>query len=99
MRLIHIITGAALALSIANHGAGQTAKEEPLKCGKYQHIESPHVECSKGGNGTPVFCDTWVPEQCSDDIHIVTEREWQELMDRLRKLENKEAQKGMNNGK
>jgi hypothetical protein len=54
---------------------------EPLKCGKYQHAEYPSMWC--GDTGT-----CFMP-RCVDDMHWITEREWQELMARLKALETK----------
>lgn len=88
MKIIDVITGAALALSIAAHG--QTQNKEPLKCGKYQHVEPAHMDCSLS-TGTIATCDLFVPERCADDVHVLTEREWQELIARLEKLEKEQS--------
>ena len=59
---------------------------KPLQCGKYQHEVPEHDEdCSTGGVGG--VCFRHVEAYCVDDIHTVTEREWQELMARLKALE------------
>ncbi len=63
---------------------------KPLKCGKYQKLVPAHTEdCSTNLIG----CSRDVPDQCVDDMHFVTEREWQRLMKRLDALEKKAGQK------
>ena len=54
----------------------------PLKCGKWTHFE-PAVEVHVGGN---IFKS--LPDRCAPDLHTVTEKEWQELMARLKRLEH-----------
>lgn len=57
---------------------------KPLQCGKYQHEVPAHTEnCSTNLMG----CLRNVDAYCADDLHTVTEREWQELMARLKALE------------
>jgi hypothetical protein len=57
-----------------------------LRCGKYQHLVPDHFE-----NCSTVLIGCWehIPDRCADDLHTVTEREWQELQERLKKLESK----------
>lgn len=67
--------------------------DAPLKCPKYQHVD--HRDGYWGGadcGGLYVCASIAVyhPEVnvCVDDMHEVTEREWQELMARLKKFES-----------
>ena len=66
-----------------NEIGGQVKAEPtptPLKCGKYQHIDqSCYADMSNGG------C---LPLRCVDDLHTVTEKEWQDLQERLRLAES-----------
>jgi hypothetical protein len=62
------------------------SKPPELRCGKYQHLVPDHLEsCSTGSLG----CLEHIPDRCADDLHTVTEREWAELQERLKKLESK----------
>lgn len=55
-----------------------TYPETPaLICDKYQHVEASYV--SMDGDQM-----TYHPSRCVDDIHMVTEKEWQELTERLK---------------
>jgi len=55
-----------------------------LKCDKYQHFVAAHEEdCSTNMVG----CTRHVPDSCEENIHWVTEREWQELTEQLKNLE------------
>jgi len=57
----------------------------PLKCGKYEHVERPVSKCP---DNQPVGCVMFPePPACAPDLHVVTEREWQELMARLKAME------------
>lgn len=38
-------------------------------------------------NTCDAVCTAPPPDKCADDMHVVTEREWQELMARLKVLE------------
>ncbi len=62
---------------------GKIVPDKPLACPKYQHLDPPIgiVDCGidPSRNCTP---------HCVDDIHTVTEREWAELMARLKALEH-----------
>jgi hypothetical protein len=51
---------------------------KPLTCPSYQHIE---VSCRD------IYCMRPNIYACVDDVHQVTEREWQALMKRLAELE------------
>lgn len=53
----------------------------PTKCGLYKHLEYQPIICTSSG------CDFDPYPKCVDDTRIVTEKEWQELMRRLEKLE------------
>lgn len=56
----------------------------PLKCGKYQHVEYRNTIPDGALCVGTAACN--VP-YCADDLHTVTEREWQQLMTRLKALE------------
>jgi len=58
--------------------AQTSTRTAPLKCGKYQHLDMAPIWC---GDSYPSTCH---PPQCADDLHIVTEREWQDLMDEIK---------------
>jgi len=57
---------------------------KPLTCPKYQHVEGATSLCPCDSSGCK--CEPPKPK-CVDDMHEVTEKEWQELMARLKKLE------------
>jgi hypothetical protein len=57
----------------------------PIACGKYQHFESGYM---RWASETCYDCFQHVPDRCLDDLHTVTEREWVELMARLKALES-----------
>lgn len=66
------------------------AQPAPLKCDKYQHeVKHGWVEMNRchslGGN--LVQCDK-EPIDCVDDLHVVTEKEWQELQERIKYLDH-----------
>ena len=51
----------------------------PLKCGKYQTFEPTHmVGC---GN---MACS--IPDRCADNLHTLTEKEWQDLQAEIKTL-------------
>jgi hypothetical protein len=60
---------------------GQT-DHAPLVCPKYQHWQESSVGCSY--NGSFGFCDKIIPAQCVDDMHWLTEREWQDILATLK---------------
>lgn len=87
----------ALLLAVVMCGglSAQTTPK-PLQCGKYQHIQHWAARCGP----SPDMCDSESmvceavsictpppPDQCVPNLHTVTEREWQELMARLKALE------------
>ena len=51
-----------------------------LTCGKYQHFE-PSLTSMRGDMLIKL------PDRCVDDLHMVSEREWQQLIDRIEQLE------------
>jgi len=66
---------------------------KPLKCGKYQHVVHEDAYCGGSackGNGPCVSIAVCHPEvnECADDMHPLTEKEWQELMQRIKVLED-----------
>lgn len=63
-----------------------------LQCPKYQHQQHTAAHCANTCLPDATFCTsqcTFVPDddRCVDDTHTVTEREWQDLMARLKALE------------
>ena len=63
------------------------APPKPLKCGKYQHVEWQIRAKVIGIPGGDPYEHVPGSEYCADDMHSVTEKEWQELMARLKALE------------
>ena len=63
---------------------GKIPEPAPLKCGKYQHVQTWKADCDVFQAQGCLKVDT---PYCADDMHSVTEREWQEIMARLKKLE------------
>jgi hypothetical protein len=68
-----------------------------LTCGKYQHIDHWPSQCG------PVPCDEKTgiclgicgpvpPDKCVDDIHVITEKEWQNLLERLQTLDGQNSE-------
>jgi len=51
-----------------------------LKCGKYQRVDYPSQWCA---DSMPNSC---YDPHCADDMHEVTEREWQAMVDSIRIL-------------
>lgn len=89
----------ALILLLSSVVWGQNPQDQvnkdhptPLVCGKYQHEQKTAAHCaSQCPDG--VACITsclYVPEfdECVDDVHLVTEAEWQAILDRLNALES-----------
>lgn len=74
--------------------AGQIIHDDtkPLKCQKYQHVRT-WTECEQGQ-----ICQIGKPEHtitgsdCVDTVHSVSEREWQELMEKIRWIDRIRAQ-------
>lgn len=60
------------------------AMMKPLKCGKYEHLE-PATTTVTSPSGTVFQTQTY--QHCAPDMHEVTEKEWQELQERLKALE------------
>jgi hypothetical protein len=74
--------------------ARPSCKERTLQCGKYQHQQITPAHCANTcAPGATVCTDQclYIPErtECVDDLHVVTEREWQELITRIKTLELK----------
>ncbi len=75
-------------ISSPSQGEIDAMNKKPLKCGKYQHLET-YAVCNKpNGQMCPIgYGMESYHDRCVDDLHTVTEKEWQELMSRLKKLE------------
>jgi len=71
------------ALSVT--ATGTVAQPAPvLKCGKYQHVTEIQNCVWASTDGSHGQC-----YRCEDDLHVLTEREWQNLVARLKALEQK----------
>jgi len=70
---------------------GKTGKPIPLQCPKYQHEQytAPHCAntCDSYGTCTAQCLSVAASDTCVDDMHTVTEREWQDLIARLKVVE------------
>lgn len=69
-----------------------------LLCGQYQHVYHWPGPCGPAlcvmGNvfsSCSATCSPVPPDRCEDDMHEVTEREWQKLTARLKELEESKA--------
>jgi hypothetical protein len=71
-------------------------EKQPLTCAKYQHVEHWSGRCGPQPNQCDsdsmtctavAICTPVPPDHCVDDMHEVTEREWQDLKAHLRTLE------------
>lgn len=63
---------------------------KPLVCGKYQHVFHWPGPCGPtpcNENGCLAVCSPRPADTCVDDMHEVTEREWQETLKRIAELE------------
>lgn len=70
-----------------SHGA-QTKLTEPTNCGAHEHlIPADDRPCNLSSEATLECSTAHVPARCADDVHQVTEKEWQELMVRLKTIE------------
>ncbi len=80
-----IVNPESMAIEYINNGGG--VEHWPGRCGP----------SSCGGtsdsmlNTCDAVCTPPPPDKCADDMHVVTEREWQELMARLKELEKSEC--------
>src|ERR1700678_3472801 len=67
-------------------------QQPPLKCGQYQHVYHWLGTCgpvpSNVNSSCYAVCTPPPPDRCVDDMHEVSEREWQDLMARLKTLES-----------
>ena len=81
-----VIAGDGVTLTMQKNG-DVLAEAKSLQCPKYQHLTGAQASCHCNDKGCT--CDPPKPK-CAPDLHVVTEREWQELMARLKKMESKE---------
>jgi hypothetical protein len=87
-------TGTSLTICPAGQALASVKGEWKcqLVCGKYQHVDHWPSACGpapcdeKTGVCTAI-CAPPPPDKCVDDLHVVTEREWQEIQADLQKLE------------
>ena len=66
----------------------------PLKCEKYQHEQKTPAHCAETCPPYGVVCTSQclyvaADDRCVDDTHMVTEREWQEVLAKLKELQPK----------
>jgi len=63
----------------------------PLKCGQYEHVELEHYSCVQDRNQQRPAHDCYIDNtpRCAPDLHTVTEKDWQELMERMKRIEEK----------
>jgi hypothetical protein len=80
-------------IAIVFLAAGMAHGQKPLTCPKYQHEQKTPAHCASMNSqqeevfGSASCMHVEAEDRCVDDIHFVTEREWQELMERLKALE------------
>ena len=70
--------------------AGTAPDSKLLKCGKYEHVDHWPGGCGPSPcdeHGCYAVCLPPPPDKCAPDLHVVTEREWQDLKDHIRTLE------------
>ena len=79
-----VIAGDGVELKLQKNG-DVIAAPAPLKCGKYEFEDHPSQFC---GDTYPSTC---YKPHCAPLTHTVTEKEFQAIMERLRKLEEKEV--------
>lgn len=83
-----------LAMQLASGGINQGITSEPLRCGEYQHVQhwpgpcGPSI-CDETSGTCLASCTIPPPDVCVEDTRMVTEREWQELLKRIQKLEER----------
>jgi hypothetical protein len=87
--MMRLFAALLVALSMCAHG--QTKPQPEQTCPKYQHEETIHTGLNCVGDliagpGDHISC-VGDHAGCVDDLHFVTEKEWQDLMQRLTALE------------
>lgn len=78
---------AAFAAPVTN-----TEPAKPIRCEKYQHVEhhpaySSGLPCDGGACPAVAIFHPALPDSCADDMHRITERDWQEVLSRIETLE------------
>jgi hypothetical protein len=77
------------ACACAQQPNPQPAPSAPLQCGKYQHVEHWPGRCGPAPSqcdsesiicSAVAVCSPPPPDKCVDDVHEVTEAEWQQTM-------------------
>lgn len=66
----------------------QFAQPKPLKCGKWEHVEWQIRAKVIGIPGGDSFEHVPGSEYCAPDMQLVTVKDWQELIARVKKLED-----------
>jgi hypothetical protein len=62
----------------------------PLKCGKYEHVEwDEEVDVIAIPENHHPYHKVPGSERCAPDLHVITEKEFQQLLERIKKLEEK----------
>lgn len=69
----------------------KTGKIIPLQCGKYKHEEYTPSHCADTCDPYRTTCEASclfvaATDTCVDDTHTLTEREWQEVLEKLKEL-------------
>ena len=76
-----------LAQVLSSNGAFQPIPKPPvLQCGQYQHQQYTPAHCADTCDSYGTACTTQClyvapVNECVDDIHFVTERDWQMLLE------------------
>lgn len=98
--LAQVMSGGPMVNPVIDYGPVQAATPQanPLKCEKYQHVYHWPSACGPsscsdvgGMSSCDAVCYPPPPDRCVDDMHSITERDWQALMERLNRLETKQA--------
>jgi|SRR6185312_7622972 len=98
MKLLSIFTLALCVPLVAQ----SKHKPKPLVCGPYQHVEhwvgtcgpsqcasDPTITSSNESFSCEAVCTPVPPDKCADDLHAMTEKEYQKLLLRIAILEDK----------
>jgi hypothetical protein len=86
------LTGTVMEGTVCNGELWVTVKPKPLKCGKYQYIKTDTWvelnDCRPIGNGK-LECSPPVP-RCEDKLYPMTLAEYEQILERLKKLEKRQ---------
>lgn len=78
-------------IAITGGTLGWQPVNKALKCEKYQHIEHWPSQCGPSSCDPQAMvcnsmCTAPPPDHCVEDVHEVTEREWQMLIDNTKAI-------------